>query len=100
MTNQKDAIIAACKPILEFANDYVEHKVDKIYIHGYNRNDGYSCNFFYGINEKIYSRDEILFVLDFPVEKNEENLNPFSIQCYSIGIKYGSYSQKTTVIFQ
>ena len=78
MTNQKDAIIAACKPILEFANDFVEHKVDKIYIHGYNRDDGYSCTFFYGVNEKIYSRNEILFVLDFPVEKKRKELKIFS----------------------
>lgn len=101
MTNQKDAIIAACKPTLEFANDYVEHKVDKIYIHGYIRDDGSSCTFFYGVNEKIYSRNEILFVLDFPVEKKRmKNLENFSVQYYNIGIKYGSYSQKTIMIFR
>lgn len=77
MTNQKDAIIAACKPILEFANDFVEHKVDKIYIHGYDGKGVSSIIFFYGTNEKVYSWDEILFVLNFPVEKKREELENF-----------------------
>lgn len=68
--------------IAKLVCEFVEDKVDKVYLYCYKENEAISHTFFYEKNRKIYSREEIISILGFPYDEKWDALIGVIKECF------------------